>query len=415
MNLEIDIKSLKDRERDKVLEVLQRDEMLRKVEEERIRKLKSEYQEMRRKGAKSCGREYSSYSCARCQAALGLLFNKGVECSVCSHRVCDGCCARNSNKVARCIVCHAHGLVKVKSGEWFIEERAKKFRLEQGEHKTISEKLLQTFRTLSIAVVPPTPPPTGCQLEAKHSKGFTRSMENVFWSFTDHIRQISKSHEDVVKKTHLLSASYVPSDSELKKEKSKSDTALTSVSKLSISSSLQGIDRMGNAGGESSQTQQESSGNISSICTVSETVDKANVTGEIELSIRYNFKALALEIFIKACKNLAPGDGKKRNPYVKTYLLPDKSSHSKLKSSVKRNTVDPVFNETLQYTIGRRQVETRTLHVSVWYSTTFKRQLCVGQVHVPFDSWRFEDSSTQSFQWYQLQGKVTTAPGPGSI
>ncbi|XP_055495986.1 synaptotagmin-like protein 3 [Leucoraja erinacea] len=390
MNLEIDIKSLKDRERDKVLEVLQRDEMLRKVEEERIRKLKSEYQETRRKGAKSCGREYSSYSCARCQAALGLLFNKGVECSVCSHRVCDGCCARNSNKVARCIVCHAHGLVKVKSGEWFIEERAKKFRLEQGEHKTISEKLLQTFRTLSIAVVPPTPPPTGCQLEAKHSKGFTGSMENVFWLFTDRIRHISKSHEDVVKKTHLLSAGYVPSDNELKKEKSKSDTALTSVSK-------------------------ESSGSISSICTVSETVDKANVTGEIELSIRYNFKALALEILIKACKNLAPGDGKKRNPYVKTYLLPDKSSHSKLKSSVKRNTVDPVFNETLQYTIGRRQVETRTLHVSVWYSTTFKRQLCVGQVHVPFDSWRFEDSSTQSFQWYQLQGTVTTAPGPGSI
>ncbi|XP_078262093.1 synaptotagmin-like protein 3 [Rhinoraja longicauda] len=342
MNLEIDIKSLKDRERDKVLEVLQRDEMLRKVEEERIRKLKSEYQEIRRKGAKSCSREYSSHSCARCQAALGLLFNKGVECSVCSHQVCDGCSIHNSNKVARCVVCHAHGLVKVKSGEWFIEERAKKFSLEQGEHKTISEKLLQTFRSLSIAVVPPTPPPTGCQL-------------------------------------------------------------------LPTSGSSLAIGRTGDAGEESSRLQQEST---SSICPGSETMDKANVTGEIELSIRYNFEALALEIHIKACKNLAPGDGKKRNPYVKTYLLPDKSPHSKLKSSVKRNTVDPVFNETLQYTIGRRQVETKTLHVSVWYSTTLKRQLCVGQVHVPFDSWRFEDSSTQLFQWYQLQG-VTSAPDPG--
>ncbi|XP_051867165.1 synaptotagmin-like protein 3 [Pristis pectinata] len=418
MNLEIDIKSLKDRERDKVLEVLQRDEKLRKVEEERIRKLKSEYQEIRRKGAKSCSREYSSRSCARCQAALGLLFNKGIECSICSHRVCSDCCIYRTNRVYRCIVCHTRGLVKVKSGEWFIEEKAKKFHHEQDEHKTISEKLLQSLRTLSsIAIVPPTPPPTGYLLEDKHSKGFTRSMENLFWSLTDRVRQISKSHEDVVKNTQLLSASYMAKDCELKKERSQSDTALTSASKLSPTT-VQGLSKVSDGDQGSSheeaaqQMEEESISSINSTHTGSETMDKANVTGEIELSIQYNFKALALEIHIKACKNLASGDGKKRkyNPYVKTYLLPDKSPHSKLKSSVKKNTVDPVFNETLRYNVERWQLEMRTLHVSVWYSMTLKRQVFVGQVHIPFENWKFEDCSTQAHRWYQLQGKVVSAP-----
>ncbi|XP_062912649.1 synaptotagmin-like protein 3 isoform X1 [Mobula hypostoma] len=410
MNVEVDIKSLKDQERDKVLEVLHRDERLRKVEEERIRKLKSEYQEIRQKGAKSCRREYSRRSCARCQVALGLVFNKGVECSICSHRVCSDCCVYSNKGTCRCVVCHTRGLVKVKSGEWFIEEKAKKFHQEQGEHKTMSEKLLQTLQTLSsIAIVPPTPPPTGCLLDNKHSKGFNRSMENLFWSLTDRVRQISKSHEDVPKNTQLLSASYAPKVCELKKERSLSDTALTSASKLSPAI-LQGLSKLSDRDQGSSQeesVQQMEQESISSIYTDSKTTDKANVTGEIELSIQYNFKTLALEIHIKSCKNLASGDGKKKkcNPYVKTYLLPNKSSHSKLKSSVKKNTVNPVFNETLRYDIERWQLETRTLHVSVWYSMTLKRQVFVGQVHIPFDKWRFEDNSTQAHQWYQLQDK----------
>lgn len=36
--------------------------------------------------------------------------------------------------------------------------------------------------------------------------------------------------------------------------------------------------------------------------------------------------------------------------YVKCYLLPDKSRQSKRKTAVKRNTVDPVYNETLKVT-----------------------------------------------------------------
>uniref|UniRef100_UPI00398F1426 synaptotagmin-like protein 3 n=1 Tax=Pristiophorus japonicus TaxID=55135 RepID=UPI00398F1426 len=431
MTLEIDIKSLKGLEREKVLEVLHRDEMLRKAEEERIRKLKSEYQEIRRKGAKSYSREYSNRSCARCQASLGLVFNVGVVCSICNHKVCSECRMYNSSRVWRCTVCHAHGQMKVKSGEWFIEERAKKFHQEQGKHETISEKLLQTFRTLSnIAIVPPTPPPTEYLLEDKQSKGFTRSMENLFWSLTGHIKQISKSHEDVMKDSKLLTANYGTEDCELKKERrSQSDTALANTSKLPTSASLPNVNKPDDKDGgtfqevnlqqkeEVSSTPSQlykrgrSPGSIYSItstCTEPETLDNANVAGEIELSIRYNFKAVALEIHIKACKNLAYGDEKKKkcNPYVKTYLLPDKSPQNKLKSTVKKNSVDPVFNETLRYNIERSQLEMRTLQVSVWHCTTLKRKVFLGEVEIPFEDWKFEENSTQSYNWYQLRGKI---------
>lgn len=40
--------------------------------------------------------------------------------------------------------------------------------------------------------------------------------------------------------------------------------------------------------------------------------DNANVSGEIEFAIRYCFKTCSLEICIKACKNLAYGEEKKK-------------------------------------------------------------------------------------------------------
>lgn len=40
--------------------------------------------------------------------------------------------------------------------------------------------------------------------------------------------------------------------------------------------------------------------------------DNANITGEIEFAIRYCCKSRSLEVYVKACKNLAYGEEKKR-------------------------------------------------------------------------------------------------------
>eukprot|EP00062_Callorhinchus_milii_P009239 gi/632952830/ref/XP_007892071.1/ PREDICTED: synaptotagmin-like protein 3 isoform X1 [Callorhinchus milii] len=436
MTLEMDITFLKGLEREKVLEVLCRDEKLRKAEEERIRKLKSEFQEIRRRGAKSFSQEYSSRSCARCQLSLGLVFGRGALCSICSHKVCSKCRVHRSNTAWKCIVCHAHGQVKVKSGEWFFEERAKKFHYEEDKHETISERLLRTIHTVSnISIVPPTPPPfvtgvPGDQSQQSHSRGFTKSMENLFWSLTGYKRKFSLSHDDVTKNSKLLTADYGQNTCELK-QRSQSDTAISNAGKSRPSGSLPNINKLDEKDGKhfeevnlnqeeeevsSSQTQvnvRKKTGSIhstSSTYTEPDNFDDAAITGQIEFAVQYNFKTATLEILIKACKHLASGDEKKKklNPYVKTYLLPDKSSQAKSKTAVKKNTVNPVFNETLKYKIERSMLETRTLQVSVWHCTALKRNTFLGEVSIPLETWKFEEISTQSYNWYQLRTKVTS-------
>nr|XP_021525854.1 uncharacterized protein LOC105716652 isoform X2 [Aotus nancymaae] len=91
--------------------------------------------------------------------------------------------------------------------------------------------------------------------------------------------------------------------------------------------------------------------------------------------------------------------------YVKTYLLPDRSSQGKRKTGVQRNTVDPTFQETLQYQVAPAQLVTRRLQVSVWHLGALARRVFLGEVIIPLATWDFEDSTTQSFRWHPLRAK----------
>ena len=71
------------------------------------------------------------------------------------------------------------------------------------------------------------------------------------------------------------------------------------------------------------------------------------ITGEVLVGIEYKEGQLQVRIN-RAIRLAAVGKSGSSNPYVKIYLLPDSSKKSKLKTSIKKKTVDPVFNETLQ-------------------------------------------------------------------
>ncbi|XP_075445670.1 synaptotagmin-like protein 5 isoform X3 [Ascaphus truei] len=142
----------------------------------------------------------------------------------------------------------------------------------------------------------------------------------------------------------------------------------------------------------------------------SETGDYGNVkiTGEILMNINYSYKTGALNVLVKTCRDLAVGDEKKNrtDPYVKAYLLPDKSRQSKRKTKIKTNTINPEFNETLKYVISHTQLETRTLQLSVWHNDRFGHNSFLGEVNIPLDSWNFENLDDQCFA---LQPKVDVA------
>uniref|UniRef100_A0A8C9NH08 Synaptotagmin like 3 n=1 Tax=Serinus canaria TaxID=9135 RepID=A0A8C9NH08_SERCA len=437
MACEFNLNFLKELEREAVLEVLYRDQMVRKTEEERIRKMKLQLQQLRWKGAKNAGREYQERSCARCQKSLGLLVNRGAVCNGCSHRVCSECRVCLNPCLWKCTICYAHGDVKVKAGEWFFEERAKKYPGE-GRHETVGAKLLESYQNLSkISVVPPTPPPftespAGTNVmgnELGESKRFNKSVENLFLSLTTHIKKISKSQNDMADRCVLIT-DCGKNVERRKQRRSQSDTAINVTSRMQSTPSLQqlitGAQNDSESQGKSSCKEEEdittsptsdtvfcdgkkhgSLYSLSSTCTESGNFGKANITGEIKFALKYNFRACILEICIKGCKNLAYGEEKKKkcNPYVKVYLLPDKSPRSKRKTAVKKSTVDPEFNETLKYKIEYSQLRSRQLQMSVWHAGALKYRVFLGEVVIPLAAWNFEEDSMQ-FDWYPLKSKL---------
>ncbi|XP_070233070.1 synaptotagmin-like protein 3 [Bos mutus] len=437
MAQQVSLGSLQESEREAILQVLYRDREVQNTEAERIRNLKTRLQHLRWKGAKSVSQEYKEKSCARCQQTLGLLLNRGAVCQGCSHRVCSECRVfLRRTRAWKCTVCFEDRNVKIKTGDWFFEERAKKFPTE-GKHETAGAKLLQSYQKLSnkISVVPPTPPPLSesqcgggpARLqELGQFKGFNKSVENLFLSVTTHMKKLSKSQNDMTSdKQH---PEMVPRQREGRPERrSQSDTAINVTTRAGTPDILKPLSPESPRRPMSPVLKQEdissspvlntsfSGGlrqgsliSINSTCTEMGNFDKADVTGEIEFAIRYCLRTHSLEICIRACKNLAFGEERKKkcNPYVKTYLLPDRSSQGKRKTGVQKNTVEPTFQETLKYQVELAQLASQQLQVSVWHLGVLTRRVFLGEVIVPLATWDFEDRESQSFRWYPLRAKA---------
>uniref|UniRef100_A0A673UGQ8 Synaptotagmin like 2 n=1 Tax=Suricata suricatta TaxID=37032 RepID=A0A673UGQ8_SURSU len=108
----------------------------------------------------------------------------------------------------------------------------------------------------------------------------------------------------------------------------------------------------------SSLTNLSSSSGMTSLSSVSGSVmsvysgDFGNleVKGNIQFAIDYVDSLKELHVFVAQCKDLAAADVKKQrsDPYVKTYLLPDKGKMGKKKTLVVKKTLNPVYNEILR-------------------------------------------------------------------
>ncbi|XP_064810637.1 synaptotagmin-like protein 4 isoform X1 [Oncorhynchus masou masou] len=128
-------------------------------------------------------------------------------------------------------------------------------------------------------------------------------------------------------------------------------------------------------------------GSLMSIYSEAGDYDSVEVSGDIVFSISYDDTTQSLAVLVKECHSLAHGDARRQrsNPYVKCYLLPDKSRIGKKKTSIKHNTVDPTYNETLKFSISRSQVLNRSLQLSVWHHARLGRNAFLGEVEVPLD------------------------------
>ncbi|KAM8831210.1 synaptotagmin-like protein 3 isoform 1-T2 [Spinachia spinachia] len=438
----MDLSTLQALERERVLDVLRRDKRLRAIEEARIRRMKWELQELRRRGAKTFGRQYGERTCARCQRPLGKFWNSGAVCHGCSHRICRKCRVGVGAAGWKCTVCHAYRDVKFRSGEWFLEQRAKKFPVTSDKYEVVGEKMLKSYNVLShISIVPPTPPPyldMQCPSRSgdlKNSKPFTKSMEDLMVSFTSHIKKISTSQSDVRGDLLRVGDDRRGSAFNYSTQKSLSDSDISKSHNLFKGPSLpnlfkksKAVDQEGSSPGAEEETScgsEYSGGNkggssgggsssSSSIGTDSGLFEGTSTAAELELALAFNTNTSCLEITVGACRNLPYGDARKKkcHPYVKLYMLP--GNGGKMKTTSKKNTTHPVYNEVLKYHIERHLLFGKRLLVSVWHSGTLKRKVSLGDVLFPLDGWRFEDKDSQLFNWYPLCPKADSLEG-GSV
>ncbi|KAI4815732.1 hypothetical protein KUCAC02_005867 [Chaenocephalus aceratus] len=135
--------------------------------------------------------------------------------------------------------------------------------------------------------------------------------------------------------------------------------------------------------------------------------DFVEVQGNIQFSINYIQKLREFHIFVAQCQDLAAVDPKRgrSDPYVKSYLVPDKANLGKRKTSVKKKTLSPTFNEILRYRVRMEYLRTQTLILSIWHHDTFGRNSFLGEVDVDLSKWDFDHT-----QMNYLALKARTLP-----
>ncbi|XP_037683961.1 synaptotagmin-like protein 1 isoform X2 [Choloepus didactylus] len=164
------------------------------------------------------------------------------------------------------------------------------------------------------------------------------------------------------------------------------------------------LDRMlSSSSSVSSLNSSTLSGSLMSLSGEAE-VGAVQVCGSVHFALRYEPGAAELRVHVIQCQGLAAARRRRSDPYVKIYLLPDKQS--KRKTAVKKRNLNPVFNETLRYSVPQAELRGRVLSLSVWHRESLGRNIFLGEVDVPLDTWDWGSEPT----WLPLQPRVPPSP-----
>nr|XP_033776923.1 double C2-like domain-containing protein beta [Geotrypetes seraphini] len=139
--------------------------------------------------------------------------------------------------------------------------------------------------------------------------------------------------------------------------------------------------------GDTSSNEEERRGEKEGIQEEEEGYDSDDSTslGTLEFSLLFDEKMNALHCSVYQAKKLKPMDSNgSSDPYVKANLLPGASKANKLRTKTLRNTLHPVWNETLTYYgITKEDMVRKTLRLSVCDEDKFSRNESIGEIRVP--------------------------------
>ncbi|XP_068102422.1 extended synaptotagmin-3 isoform X2 [Hyperolius riggenbachi] len=103
----------------------------------------------------------------------------------------------------------------------------------------------------------------------------------------------------------------------------------------------------------------------SSVFDLSEGISPDLQLGEINISVRYASLRRSLIVSVNGCRNLIQCSSHGADPYVRMYLLPDRKWSSRKKTSVKKKTLNPIYNERFEFLVSLEDAKKRALDIAV--------------------------------------------------
>uniref|UniRef100_A0A672HN31 Extended synaptotagmin-2-A-like n=1 Tax=Salarias fasciatus TaxID=181472 RepID=A0A672HN31_SALFA len=123
--------------------------------------------------------------------------------------------------------------------------------------------------------------------------------------------------------------------------------------------------------------------------------------GEIQLTVRHSSQRNRLIVVVHACRNLIAFSDSGSDPYVRLYLLPDKRRSGRRKTHTFKKTLNPVYDQTFEFSVSLVELHRRTLDVAVKNGGGLlsKHKGLLGKVLVDLTH---EEISKGWTQWYEL-------------
>uniref|UniRef100_A0A8C6UTT0 Extended synaptotagmin-like protein 2b n=1 Tax=Neogobius melanostomus TaxID=47308 RepID=A0A8C6UTT0_9GOBI len=87
--------------------------------------------------------------------------------------------------------------------------------------------------------------------------------------------------------------------------------------------------------------------------------------GEVQLTVRHSSQRNKLIVVVHSCRNLIAFTKDGSDPFVRLYLLPDKSRTGRRKTGTMKRNLNPVFDQTFEFSVSMVELHRRTLDVAV--------------------------------------------------
>ncbi|XP_047424748.1 extended synaptotagmin-2-A isoform X2 [Mugil cephalus] len=136
--------------------------------------------------------------------------------------------------------------------------------------------------------------------------------------------------------------------------------------------------------------------------------------GEVQLTVRHSSQRNKLIVVVHACRNLIAFTKDGSDPFIRLYLLPDKSRTGRRKTSTMKRTLNPVYDQTFEFSVSMVELHRRTLDVAVKNggSILSKHKGLLGKVLVDLGG---DDISKGCTQWYDLSEDGLSSSATRSI